>query len=62
MMVAPELELVLDTERDSARVTERQGVAIQFESDIKQTGRSSQEVDTLLKLKNGNSQDLIVAV
>lgn len=62
ILQVPELELELDTERDSVRVTERVGAGVQFESEAKQTGRSSQGVNTLLKLKNANSQDLIIAV
>ena len=66
MQVPEELELELETERESARETERQ--AKQFESEIKpkQSSRSNNSsragVETLLRLKNANSHDLIIAV
>lgn len=60
-----ELQLELDeSERESARATERQHVPVQFESDSKQhTGRSSNKAPLqLLRLKNKDTQDLIIAV
>ena len=69
-MQVPEerLELELETERESARETERQTKnGIQFESEVKpkQSSRSDSSragVETLLRLKNANSHDLIIAV
>ena len=68
MQVPEELELELETDRESARETERQGKNRQFESEVKpkQSSRSNNSsragVETLLRLKNANSQDLIIAV